>query len=173
MKKGLLTSLAVAVALGAVGFAAGTVTNTFEAPAVVQAADKAAVYVVNPSADVYDAPNGNIIRSLPMGTAWLYYDKTNVNYVNWFRVGNSEWVKDTQVAEFVQSGSIHNERGVVVVEHDSAVWNSPNTSVDSYNVLQTGTRWQYYCVLTDVWGATWYNLGGSQWLSSRDVSVAN
>ncbi|MFT8412518.1 MAG: M23 family metallopeptidase [Schleiferilactobacillus perolens] len=172
MKKGLLVSLSIATALSTASIATGVVTNTFWSPSVVQAAALGSVYVFDTKADVYNAPNGTITRSLPMGSGWQYFEtQKDGSGTTWYRVGTSEWINDKQAVTSIQPGSVKAETGTVVVASTATVWTTPNLHKESpARTLPTGSNWKYFRTFKDSWGLTWYNVGGTEWVNSGEVT---
>ncbi|MCI1913083.1 MAG: hypothetical protein LKJ06_08620 [Schleiferilactobacillus harbinensis] len=155
MKKSLLIPLTVAAALGTAGLAIGTTTNVFSSPAVVQAATIGNVYVFGDQADVYNTPNGTIVRTLPTGSGWQYSaTQTDSSDTHWYQVAPSQWINDKQAVTAINPGSIRNETGVVVVKTASAiVWSTPNMH-KSGRTLPNGSTWKYSRTFTDTFGMT-------------------
>ncbi|MCI1893055.1 MAG: hypothetical protein LKI92_13195, partial [Schleiferilactobacillus harbinensis] len=170
MKKGLLISLTVAAALGTSGLAIGTTTNVFSSPAVVQAATIGNVYVFGDQADVYNTPNGTIVRTLPTGSGWQYSaTQTDSSDTHWYQVAPSQWINDKQAVTAINPGSIRNETGVVVVQAESAsIWTTPNMH-KSGRTLPYSSTWKYSRTFTDTFGMTWYRVSTTEWVHTSEV----
>jgi 3D (Asp-Asp-Asp) domain-containing protein len=171
MKKGLLVSLSIATALSTASIATGVVTNTFWSPSVVQAAALGSVYVFDTKADVYNAPNGTITRSLPMGSGWQYFEtQKDGSGTTWYRVGTSEWINDKQAVTSIQPGSVKAETGTVVITSTATVWTTPNLHKETpTRTLPVGSTWKYFRTFKDSWQQTWYNVGGTEWVRNAEA----
>jgi murein DD-endopeptidase MepM/ murein hydrolase activator NlpD len=174
MRKGLLISLSVAAALSVAGVTTVAAANTFESASVVQAASLGDVYVFADQADVYDTPNGNIVRQLPSGSGWQYSEtQTDSSDTHWYRVAPNQWISDKQAVTGINPGTVRNESGVVVVKTASAsVWSTPNMH-KSGRTLPNGSSWRYSRTFSDKFGMTWYRVSPTEWVHTDEVAKQN
>ncbi|MFT8412510.1 CHAP domain-containing protein [Schleiferilactobacillus perolens] len=173
MKKSLLL-LSVATALSAVGAATVLTTTTFDNAAVVQAATLGNVYVFDAHADVYDNPNGSIVRSLPMGSGWQYSnEQKDSNGITWYMVAPNQWINDKQAVTGIKPGSVQDDSGVIVATTDATVWTTPNLHQESpARTLSVGSSWKYSRRFTDVWGQIWFLVGGNEWVNDGQAVMS-
>ncbi|QNQ81005.1 glycoside hydrolase family 73 protein [Lactobacillus sp. PV034] len=151
--------------------------------------------VANNSVPVWNAPSeakgkttGQILKTT---TRWKVTGITTVNNHRWLRVGTNQWIDSNHVTldsqksvadkvttvEKTKSTTLSSNqtksRGVLTINYrdDQAVtvWNQPGGQPTG-KYLTNKTSWRFFAIKEE-YGATWYNLGGNQWVAAQYVYV--
>ena len=173
MKKKLLASFICGISLLFFGTFTGHTDFWGYSPIKIVKADAdGVVRVTTPYATVYNAPNGNSTRTLPMNSAWKFDKRVLQNGMYWYRVSPSEWINDTQCAEKITN--VWYANGVVTVQSGkTATVRVAMNGRSTGQTLGSNTQWRYDIKATDNWGYTWYRVTTSGWVSSYEVNDNN
>lgn len=123
------------------------------------------------SAKLWDAVNGNVVRTLDFGTEWEYFSESSDEYgVNWYNVGTDEYVTDLDVSESVQSVSQESGTLTVTAAGIMAQYSVNGRPWQNKDALTQGEQYQYFTVAIDSWGGYNYDLGGNQWVQGTNTN---
>lgn len=163
--------------------AATTQTNSANKPVTAQATsarttDRKGVVMVAANATVlYDSPNAqqSELRTLLPGSEWKFFKIVTNDRGTWYSLGGNQWVNGAQVNEINANNNsstvtrVSNDlKGITLVTRRTAVWRAPGAGRTS-RYLPAGTSWRFFKVATTKDGKNWYNLGGNQWVVSKDM----
>lgn len=136
----------------------------------------------NGSANVYgySAPAGDTITdpTYPVGSQWRITKVVSVaGQGNWYRIGTNVWLNDyvldvtgtattddDQTQATPTEPTVDTAKKVITVAKSTPVYDSINGKATG-QVLDPKTSWAYFDVQT-INGATWYQVGGQQWLTT-------
>lgn len=94
----------------------------------------------------------------------------------WYNLGNNRWIDGNYVAYYPKSNyqAPSQKQGVIRVKYrpnySINIWTSPTNPRWTGKRLKHGTSWRYFATV-QANGRTWYNLGGSQWIDGKYVTV--
>ncbi|QNQ81006.1 glycerophosphodiester phosphodiesterase [Lactobacillus sp. PV034] len=97
------------------------------------------------------------------------------NHNLWYELGKNQWVKAEDISFYppsCQSKSAPQLKiGMLqVISKRVKVYNSPKGKGHKNSNLKRNTKWQYFAIMTYK-KQEYYNLGGNQWIDSKDVKV--
>lgn len=148
--------------------------------------------VTSESIPVWNAPTeaqgkttGQILKTV---SRWKVTGIATINSHRWLRVGTNQWIDSNHVTLDSQksvantvdkpkstptTSNASKTSGVLTINYrdDQAVtvWNQPGGQPTG-KYLTNKTSWRFFAVKED-YGATWYNLGGNQWVPAQYVYV--
>lgn len=126
---------------------------------------------------LYDSPDAqqSELRTLMPGSEWKFFKIVTNDRGTWYNLGGNQWVNGVQVNEINPNNNsstvtrVSNDlKGTTLVTRRTAVWRAPGAGRTS-RYLPAGTAWRFFKVATTKDGENWYNLGGHQWVVSRDM----
>ncbi|GBG05279.1 glycoside hydrolase family 73 protein [Lactobacillus rodentium] len=158
-----------------------TVTNVNDVATVTTTS----VPVWNAPTEAKGTTTGQILKT---ASRWKVTGIATINSHRWLRVGTNQWIDSNHVTLDSQksvantvdkpkstpiTSSASKTSGVLTINYrdDQAVtvWNQPGGQPTG-KYLTNKTSWRFFAVKED-YGATWYNLGGNQWVPAQYVYV--
>jgi hypothetical protein len=125
-------------------------------------------------------------RLLPAGSHWKVFGTTTINGVSWYNLGGQQWVLAREVAKgysytatrgSATDGTRYpNESKVSLTltagPNGAQIFTAPNNYTATSRILPAGSHWRAFNIVQDG-DATWYNLGGDQWVAASEVAKGN
>lgn len=158
-----------------------TVTNVNDVATVTTTS----VPVWNAPTEAKGTTTGQILKT---ASRWKVTGIATINSHRWLRVGTNQWIDSNHVTLDSQksvantvdkpkstptTSNASKTSGVLTINYrdDQAVtvWNQPGDQPTG-KYLTNKTSWRFFAVKED-YGATWYNLGGNQWVPAQYVYV--
>ncbi|MCH4171633.1 MAG: hypothetical protein LKF36_10445 [Lactobacillus sp.] len=136
------------------------------------------VTISNTGANLRDAPYGNILRWLDVGTTWQVTGSKTVGGVVWYQLGTDQWVCASTIALADPGtnlfGGPTNLNQVLHLTNAAPVFTAPAPTGGGLTgqILPTNTDWRVLDLKTFA-GATWAQVGSNQWLAVVNGHLIN
>lgn len=131
------------------------------------------------AANVYDAPNGGVIRQIEDGFNFVIATDTTTN-PGWIGIQGGGWMAETDIAYYEPSyhrgvqmlDGLEHPFGWVMFALFAAAFPGGQQELETERFLDKYDRFNVYGQVADDTGVIWYLIGPDQWVEQRWVAVA-
>ncbi|MFD1672610.1 SLAP domain-containing protein [Agrilactobacillus yilanensis] len=126
----------------------------------------------------YSAPAGDTISdpTYAVGSQWKITKTVAVSgRGNWYQIGTNVWLNDyvLDVSEVTNNTTtVDTAKKVITVASATPVYNQVDGS-ETGQTLAANTSWAYFQTQAAANGATWYEVGGNQWIKQGGTESNN
>ncbi|KRN28375.1 hypothetical protein IV38_GL001374 [Lactobacillus selangorensis] len=123
------------------------------------------------------ATNGTVVKSVAVNSSWRVLRQTTAaDGTTWYDLGGNQWVQAAETTGLQLVGGQPQPtamtNAVATTTTSAVLYNGYGSNASaSGRVLTTGSRWKVSNQVT-VNGTTWYEVGGNQWITSGQSTLA-